>query len=282
MKNIFILFALSICPFISFTQKRYYTPIAYQISAHDRKGQISLSVARGNGYDANISYALTNHLSVLFAYNENKRFEKRTTILSPFGIQNNNSSISGRLGYFKNIKKTPSIRFKKTRSSLTRIETYLGYSITKIDNYWNFIESSTIDLAYAEYAKAKYNSVFIGSDFVYDESFIEFSTSVRFNFYKYDSFEFYEMHPYSSYTTSNVENYSGTNFELIFGLGKKYKGFQLLIQGGASIPILSPYAIRTEAYPSNVGTHVYKEKFPPSSFIFRLGLQFNSGYKKNK
>lgn len=275
MKNVFILLALSTCPFISFTQKRYYTPSAYQISAHDKKGQISLSIARGNGYDVNVSYALTNNLCVLFAYNENKRYEERTTLFSSYGIQNNNTSTSGRLGYFRNITK---------KDWLNRIEAYLGYSHTKIDNYWDFIEISSFDPEYAEYAKTNYNAVFIGSDLVVDASLFEFSISSRFCFYKYGSFVFYDKNPNTYYPTSTIENLKGINLELIPGIGIKYKGFKLLVQGGVSVPVSSPYAIQTDTYPSNVGTSVvtHKEKRQSGSFIFRLGLQFKSGYKKKK
>ena len=269
MKKNFGLLILITIPFISFTQKRYYTPSAYQISAHDKKGQLSLSVARGNGYDVNVSYSITNYLCILLAYGENKRYEQRSTILDVYGIQNNNSYKTARIGYFKNIKKP----------WLSKIETYLGYSHAKIDNYWSFLE---FDPAYAEYAKADYTSVFIGTDAIFESKRFELSFSGRFNSYKYSSFIFYEMHPYAYYTTSSVEGLKGINFDLISGSGIKYKGFRLLIQTGISVPISSPYASQTDTYPSNMGTSavVHKEKFQLGQFIFRLGLQFNSGYKK--
>jgi len=265
MKKNFGLLVLMIVPFISFTQKRYYTPSAYQISAHDHKGQLSLSVARGNGYDVNVSYSITNHLCILLAYGENNLYEQRSTILDVYGIQNNNSYKTARIGYFKNIKKT----------LLSKIETYLGYSRAKIDNYWSFLE---FDPVYAEYAKAGYNSIFIGADAILESKFFELSFSGRFNNYKYGSFTFYEMHPYTYYPKSSVEGLKGTNFELISGSGIKYKGFKVLIQAGISVPISSPYASQTDTYPSNIGTSVvvHKEKLQPGQFIFRLGLQFST------
>src|SRR6185503_545041 len=140
MKNIFVVLTLVTCPSIFLAQKRYYTPAAYQISAHDHKGQLSVSVARGNGYDLNVSYSITDHLCMLLAYGENTRYEQRSTIFDAYGIQNNNSYKTVRIGYFKNIKKP----------WLSKFETYLGYSRAKIDNYWSFLE---FDPAYAEYAK---------------------------------------------------------------------------------------------------------------------------------
>jgi hypothetical protein len=79
-----------------------------------------------------------------------------------------------------------------------------------------------------------------------------------------------------------VDDLKGTNFELISGTGIKYKGFKLLVQAGASATVSGPYAIQTDTYPSNMGTSVvtHKEKLQSGSFIFRLGLQFNSGFKK--
>lgn len=229
---------------------------------------MSLSIARGNGYDANLSYSIFENVCILLAYGENKRYEQRTTLFSPYGIQNNNTYKTLRVGYFKNPKK----------ALLTRFETYLGYSHSTIDNYWSFLE---FEPEYAEYAEASYNSVFIGADGILDASIFEFSTTARFAFYKYGSFTFYEKHPYTYYPISQVNGLKGTNLELISGTGIKYKGFKLLFQGGFSIPVSGPYANQTDISTTNTGTYVveHKEKFQEGSFIFRLGLQFTTGIK---
>ncbi len=255
----------------SFAQKRYYTPSAYQVSAHDNGGQLSLSVARGNGYDINVSYSITDYLCILLAYGENNLYELRNTILDVYGIQNNNSHKTARLGYFKNIKKP----------WINKIEIYLGYCRTKIDNYWSFLEFNP---AYAEYAKAEYNAVFIGADAILESTrCFELSFTGRITNYKYGSFIFYEMRPYSYYATSSVEGMKGTNMELISGWGIKYKRFKLVLQGGLSVPISSPSAIQTDTAPTNQGAYVsvHKETLQLGQLIFRLGIQFTTRGEKN-
>lgn len=266
----FILLAASLYFFVvTDAQKRYYTPAAYQISAHDKQGQLSLSIARGNGYDANLSYSILDNICILLAYGENKRYEKRTTVFSAYGIQNNNTYKTLRVGYFKD----PKVNW------LNRFETYVGYSHSTIDNYWSFLEFEPGD---AEYAKASYNSIFIGTDLSWDDQYVEFSTSLRFNCYRYDSLLFYQPEPYSYYPTSYVDGLRGINFELILSVGFRYKGFKLFLQGGLSIPVSAPYAIQTDISPSSTGTYTvsHRERLQSGSVISRLGLQFTSGSKK--
>lgn len=264
MKNIFILLTLSIYPFISFTQKRFYTPGAYQISDFDNKKQISLSVAKGNGYDANFSYSFSKKIYALFAYGINNWYEERSTLFSYYGINSHNTSFSAQLGYYKKIKKP-----------LNKVEVYLGYSKIKIDNYWDFIETYRLDSAKAQFTYGKYNSLFLGSNLIVQNQVVEFSFGIRISYYKYDTLSFYDNE--HLYPTSAVKHLHGITSELIQGLGLQYKSFKLLLQGGISIPLLSPYALQTDAQFLNNGSYVtaHKEKFLYGSLIFRFSLQYN-------
>ena len=209
MKNIFILLALSIYPFISFTQKRFYIPAADQISDFDDKKQISLSIAKSSGYDANFSYSFSNHFYTLFAYGINKWYEVRSTILSCYGINNNNTSFSAQFGYYKKINKP----------WVSKVEVYLGYSKNKIDNYWDFIQYNRPDPATAQNTFGKYNSLFVGSNLITQNNVVEFSFGVRLSYYKYDTLSFYDNASFNYHPISTVRNYYGVTTELIQGLG---------------------------------------------------------------
>src|SRR6185436_20152698 len=146
MKKNFILLIFCGSQIICVAQKRYYTPEAYQISDFDNKGQLAVSGARGNGYDANLSYSLSKNLFVLLSYSRNNRYEKRLTIFSTYGIKSNNNSFSVQFGYYKKIDKP----------WLHKMELYAGYAKIKIDNYWDFIDAEMPDPATAQYTYGKY------------------------------------------------------------------------------------------------------------------------------
>ena len=268
MKNIFILLTLSIHPFTSFTQKRFYIPSAYQISDFDNKKQISLSIAKSSGYDANLSYSFSKHFYTLFAYGINNWYEERSTILSCYGIYNNNTSLSAQFGYYKKINKP----------WVDNVEVYLGYSKNKIDNYWDFIEYNRPDPATAQFTAGKYNSLFLGSNLITQNKVVEFSFGFRLSYYKYDTLSFYNNASFNYPPISTVRNYYGVTTELIQGLGLQHKSFKLLLQGGISIPITYPYAEQTDAQLLNNGIYIttHKEKLPNyGSLIFRLSIQYN-------
>ena len=274
MKKIISIFILSVYSFAGFAQKRYYTPAAYQISDFDNKGQIGFSVARGNGYDANLAYSFSKDLYLLLAYGRNNRYERRFTILSEYGIKNNNNSFSAQIGYYKKINK----------SWLNKIEAYLGYSKIKINNYWDFTENERPNPANSQYTYGQYNSFFLGSNMILQNRSVEFSLGLRLSYYKYDTLAFYDKEPFVYYPISSVKGSNGITGELIQGIALQYKSFKLLLQGGISIPVFVPYALQTDSQYLNNGGYstTYKVKILEGSFVFRLSLQCNLDLLKNK
>lgn len=83
------------------SQDEYYIPKALIIPVHTHKQELHLSLGKGGGYDANISYALSKHLAVFTTGTLNTGTLRRMSFSGDrYMIQKNDYAVKGGIGYF--------------------------------------------------------------------------------------------------------------------------------------------------------------------------------------
>jgi hypothetical protein len=255
-------------------QKNYFEQKAFPVIMHDHKNQLAVTVGCEKGFDLGLSYSLTNHISLFGSATMNKKLAVHSTFFDFVNIRMNDHSYVSGLNYSMRIKS----------DLVKRLNIYTAFSSTTIDNYWNFVAAGPLDELVSPYTKAKYNSVYLGADIVYDNKNMEVAWTLRYCNSNYGYLVFSDKTDPSSDAVSTANNLKSNNLETYVSVAGKWKSFKICGQAGYSRPLKDPYASQTDSW--SVGPTVYvftnRELYNQASGIGRLSIQYNFDFRGEK
>lgn len=255
------------------SQDEYYIPKALIIPVHTHKQELHLSLGKGGGYDANISYALSKHLAVFTTGTLNTGTLRRMSFSGDrYMIQKNDYAVKGGIGYF----------FTTDHKLMNHIESYAGYGSYKVDNYWYFPD----ERGKGGYeTKAGFWNVFWQLQATHKIKRHELTAAVRLAYSRYRYLEYRDVRRSNDHVKTTLDGLWGMTIDPVISYSYLVKKFKFNVQYGASAA-LNPAVTMDETFYRKEGNQTIAIK-PPGitkirigTFIGRLSIQYNFDFRR--
>jgi hypothetical protein len=272
MKHIITLLLSSFFASAVFSQKDFYIPKALIIPLHEDKQVLFTSIGVGKGVSIDLSYALTNHLSVFTTGTIDRGTRRR---MNWFGdryiIKKNDNAFTAGIGYSKIPDKV-----------LDNIEIYTGYGRYNVDNYWYFRDDPSLGITVT---KADYWNVFCQLNI--SKNFLDqyIGWSVRFSFNKYNNVLFYDsaqIHP--DYIKKSYPGLKGVTIDPAFWVRCSVWKIFIALQAGFSLELIKHDITEIRTYSFMGQTRITSDMTNDrlAALFAKLSLQYNLNFKRKK
>lgn len=257
---------------VAFSQTDYYIPKALIIPVHTHKQELHTSLGISGGYDVNLSFALTNHLSVFTTGTLNTGTYRRKSLFGDrFDIEKNDHVVKGGVGYFS----TTNHRL------INVIESYAGYGSYKVDNYWYFVGEKGKS---GYKTRASYWNVFWQLQATHKIERHEFTGALRLAYNKFNSLQYKDV-SYTEHVKTTLDGLWGLTMDPAISYSYLVKNLKFNLQVGGSASLNAPVTL-DEMYYRKEGNQIVATK-PPGitkigigALIGRLSIQYNFDFRK--
>lgn len=264
---IILLGLTTLMPTLLHAQAGSYTPTSLIIPGHSAGNQLHVSLGVGGGYNANISYAVTNHIAVFTTGTfHNGTARKISFMADRFNIKRDDYAVTGGVGYFSN----------RDRKKITSFETYIGTGTFKIDNYRYFVNSRYPNRIFLQ---ANYWNLFWQLNAGRKTGRYELVYALRLAYSNYNNYLFYEMNQDNK---TRYKNVWGLTIDPVLSYGYVWREFKFNVQAGLSFPLtgvpVKQYRVNS-AQEETLITHRYS-KFGLFSLLGRLSIERNFNFSR--
>jgi hypothetical protein len=237
-------------------QNHYYIPKSLIIPVHTQKQELHVSLGSGGGYEANVSYALANHLAVFTSGTFKKGTIRRSGLTGDrLKYHKDDYVLKGGIGYFR----------ATNHSFINFVESYLGVGNYKVDNYRYFVDQISLGESFTQ---ARFWNAFWQVQATNKTPKSERTAALRLSYSRYSDLQFWDNHPNVRFIKSRYEGLWGVSLDPVVGYSYLLHGFKLNLQAGLSIPL-------TWVQVAEIDTFVYPNQpteMRPDNGITKMGL----------
>lgn len=257
INSLFFISLLILTNKTAMSQTEYYIPKALIIPIHTHKQELHVSLGKGGGYDANISYALTKHLAVFTTGTFSRGTSKRIGFFGDrFNIYKNDYAVKGGIGYFSTLN----------HKFVNHIESYTGFGSYKVDNFWFFpAEKETSGYE----TKAKFWNAFWQFQATHKINKHELTVAIRFAYSKYNELNYRNRNPTYNLPKTRLEGLWGVTIDPVISYSYLLNKLKFNVQAG-----MSGFSNSVTISQSNGIT-----KLGLSAPIGRLSVQYNFDFR---
>jgi hypothetical protein len=253
------------------SQTAFYIPKSLITPVHTHRGELHVSLGRGGGYDANVSYAVSDRLAAFATGTLKQQTEGITSIPASNGYARTRDDYALKWGIGV---------FRPTRSRLVHLlESYAGVGITKADNHTfrrdrpelgkSFTESRSWNVFWQFNASSKFGRG-------------EFTAAVRFAYFRYPHLRAWKT--YMGGDTYNYQNLGFATVDPVISQSIVFGRFKMNLQYGLSVLLKEARATEVRTRPAPGGPLLTAQKVPVThlmgAVLFRVGLQYNFDLRK--
>jgi|GEM_PF-2798401 len=255
----------------AWSQAAFYIPKSLITPVHTHQGELHVSLGRGGGYDANVSYAFSKHFAAFATGTLKQQTEARPSIIGgdTYDITRDDYAIKGGIGVFK-----------PTRSRVVHLlESYAGVGTYRADNVVFNRERPEWG---RDYTRARFWNAFWQFNASSKFGRGEFTAAVRLAYSRYTQLQTRDS--YKGGETLDYENLGFVTVDPVISQSIVFGGFKMNVQYGFSVLLKDAVAteVRTRAAPG--GPVITAEEKPiehlMGAVLFRLSLQYNFDLRK--
>jgi hypothetical protein len=253
------------------SQTAFYIPKSLITPVHTHQGELHVSLGRGGGYDANVSYAFSDYFAAFATGTLKQQTETKPNLFGRdhYAITRNDYALKGGIGVFKS-----------TRSRLVHLlESYAGVGVYKADNYVfnrdhlergrNYTQARSWNVFWQFNASSKFGRG-------------EFTAAVRFAYSRYPHLRTWKS--YAGGETYDYENLGFATVDPVIGQSIVFGRFKMNMQYGLSVLLKEARATEVRTRPAPGGPLITAEKVTIThlmgAVLFRVGLQYNFDLRK--
>ncbi|CAA9254284.1 MAG: hypothetical protein AVDCRST_MAG56-2137 [uncultured Cytophagales bacterium] len=254
------------------SQTAFYIPKSLITPVHTHQGELHLSVGRGGGYDANVSYAFSRHFAAFATGTLKQQTEARPSLFggNTYDITRNDYALKAGVGVFK-----------LTRSRVFHLlESYAGLGMYRANNYVFNREHPEWG---RDYTQARFWNVFWQLQASSKFGRAEFTAAVRLAYSRYPHLYTWETDKGAD-VWDRYENLGFYTVDPVVGKSLVLGRLKLNLQAGLSIVLDKARATEVSSRPSSSGIIVTAERksIPHllGAVLFRGAVQYNFDLRK--
>ena len=221
-----------------------------------------MSAGRGGGWDLNLSYTVSNHLTLFTSGTFDNGTKKRISLFGDrYNLKKEDYAMKAGFGFFA---KPTKMRYYNV------VEAYGGVGIYRVRNYSYFIQDyESIDSTIADFW-----NIFLQVNVCRNEKNQELTLALRLAYNKYLDMTFFTYHVTTNISDpgERLKNLWGVTADPVVAYSYKIKAVKFNAQLGLSLP-LTRAKIRQPAAYSSIGL---------ATILGRIAVQYNFNFSKHK